>query len=163
MTDEIVWPDAPVLSADLIKEIKKTQTKIENSEDSPELFGSQPYLGEGRMVYDVSEYTDNPFVVKIPFNHYGRNELRVETECRERVDVRVRQHLAPVYQTYSCNWGTQPKCDSLPYSERHKAEHRLRKVFDSDEFDQREICTQNIGIWKNEYVLYDYGGVLLTK
>lgn len=157
---QIEWPSKPTLPETLRSEITDIYTEIHGTEHTPPLRGQDGQNGGGRVVYDISPYIDGYFVVKIPHNEYGHIELANELTHRDRLNPDLQNRLPPVYARDSKNWGIQPLCDiSIPPTDIHTAAAELRSIFDDSQFDQREISNPNIGLYQDQYVLVDYGGI----
>lgn len=120
--------------------------------------------GAGRVVYDISEHTSIPAVLRVAHNKVGIEETRKEEGLRNRTPTALRKRLVPVLDYgHGHGWSVQPKCDSVPHNEQSDHVDTITALVNDagDGFDSREVYEPNIGLWGGEPVLFDYGGIFI--
>ena len=160
----IDWPETLGFPDDWHDHADRIADSIRNDDATiPEELGLDVFdTGDGRVVYDISHITDIPAVLRVAHNDTGVLETRKEVHGRETIEDPLRNRLVPVYDhagTYS--WSVQPKCDSIPFSQRTDAVEALTVlVQEAKGLDTREVTRQNIGLYNDTPVFFDYGGIL---
>jgi len=160
----IEWPETIEIPDELLESAEQIALDIENSRTTHQdemglnIFGT----GDGRIVFDVTEYANIPTVLRVAHNTEGVRETRKEATSRNTFSGDLKNRAVPVYQHDECEyrWSFQPKCDPVPFGERFNAEDEISILVEQQGFDAREAYIENIGLWEGTTVVYDYGGIL---
>lgn len=116
--------------------------------------------GKGRVVYDISAYTDIPAVLRVAHEPTGVDETRLEIERREEFNATLRERFVPVVDYGpEYRWSVQPKCDEIPLGQKTEAMEELTQLVEATGRDGREVHIRNVGLWDDVPVLFDYGGL----
>jgi hypothetical protein len=122
----ISWPTKPEIPDTISSKLSQLQSKLEHTDDTPKLMDISPWFGGGRAVYDISEFTENPFVIKIPFNDYGKVETSNELTIKSEISPEKRTRLAPIYDIQNEYCVVQPKCETIQFKNVNEAEDNLQ-------------------------------------
>lgn len=123
-------------------------------------FNAEGY-GEGRTVYDISDYSTHEAVVKVACNNYGLQENRREIHDRTQWPRELQEHLVPCLDSgHDGHWAIQPKITTtLSQRQRDAVLSELQSLVEKHNGDQREVYIDNIGVYNDTYVICDHGGL----
>lgn len=159
----ISWPDSVTLDSTFRDHLEEVAESVyhENGQYSLDIGLDVLDTGAGRVVYDISAYTDHPAVLKVAYCEEGLKENRHEIYDRELWDDDLRPRLVPaVDYGHGDVWEIQPRVDTqLSYEDISKAEEELSYLVGEAGGDTREVYPDNLGTYHGTYVLFDFGGL----
>lgn len=152
---QISWPKEIRFSLDIEEKGDRLFNRYSSNSDS--ISDDYMDIGGGRVVFDISDVSSEPSVLKVAHNQYGVSEIETENRVRQNIEKSLRQHLVPNVRTGN-GWAVQPKCENPSDPKSYVTE--LQEMFeDTDTKDLSEIYSLNIGGWNGYPVIYDYGGI----
>lgn len=153
--ENVKWSDDMSFYTDIEDKGRRLFKKYSNN--SGTISDDYMDIGGGRVVFDISDMSSKPSVLKIAHNQYGVSEIESENRVRRNIEKSLRQHLVPNVRS-GRGWAVQPKCKEASNPKSHVDE--LQNMFeDTDAKDLSEIYSLNIGMWDGHPVIYDYGGI----